>query len=158
MQIKIFTVPILGGDDANEEMNHFLASHRIVEVQQELVAGQYWTFCVRYLLGVEKNGKPQSFSKNGKVDYRDLLSDAEFARFSTMRALRKQMAAEEAIPAYSVFTDAQLAAMSQIEELSLSKMQTVDGIGQARAEKYGPRMIDALKKDEEVRQSDSLDS
>ena len=37
MQIKIFTVPILGGDDANEEMNHFLASHRIVEVQQALV-------------------------------------------------------------------------------------------------------------------------
>ncbi len=49
MKIQIFTIPIVGGEEEVSAMNKFLSSHRIIEVQQQLVADKYWTFCVRYV-------------------------------------------------------------------------------------------------------------
>jgi hypothetical protein len=45
------------------------------------------------------------------VDYKEVLNEADFAVFSRLRDLRKVIAEKEAVPAYAIFTNEQLAAM-----------------------------------------------
>ena len=51
MQYKIFSIPVLGGNEETEIMNKFLRSVRVVETKKELInydTGCYWTFCITY--------------------------------------------------------------------------------------------------------------
>lgn len=37
MQIKLFTIPIVAINDYNEELNKFLSSNKIMEIEKQLV-------------------------------------------------------------------------------------------------------------------------
>lgn len=137
----------MGADNATatEELNVFLRSHRILTVQRELVncgAQSCWCCCVEYL----ENGKPisETFSRTGtreKVDYRNVLSEADFAKFRILRECRKVIAEADAVPAYAVFLDEHLAEMSKLAEITITEMRKISGIGEKKAEKYGTRII-----------------
>ncbi|MBR6355074.1 MAG: HRDC domain-containing protein [Paludibacteraceae bacterium] len=62
---------------------------------------------------------------------------ATFAVFSQLRSIRKQLAEQEAVPAYAVFTDSELAEIAKLESIEPNAIQTISGIGQKRVEKYG---------------------
>jgi hypothetical protein len=52
MQFRIFTVPATDDGTAMDEMNRFLRSHKVLEVDRQLVStrtGAQWHFCVKYL-------------------------------------------------------------------------------------------------------------
>lgn len=92
MQIRIFTIPLFGGEEALEEMNKFLRGNKVVDISKNLVQqGEvtYWSFCVTYLLGIPPKTQ-QPVDKKEKVDYKQILSEAEFARFVLLRTLRKR--------------------------------------------------------------------
>lgn len=139
MQIRIFTIPLFGGEEAVEEMNKFLRGNKVVDITKNLVQQgdvAYWSFCVTYLLGAPPKTH-QSNDKKEKVDYKQILGEAEFARFALLRTLRRQLAEADAVPAFAVFTDAELAEMAKMEELNTKKLLSVNGIGDKRVEKYG---------------------
>lgn len=139
MQIKIFTVPLFGGEEATEEMNKFLRGNKVIDITKSMVHQgdvAYWAFCVTYLLGVPP--KAQSpMEKKDKVDYKQVLGEPEFKRFSLLRAIRKRLAEADAVPAFAVFTDAELAELAKLAELTPKQMLIVNGIGEKRVEKYG---------------------
>ena len=83
-----------------------------------------------------------------KVDYRQVLDEATFQRFSRMRELRKQLALEEAVPPFAIFSDAELAALAKVEPLTIAAMLGVKGVGEKKVEKYGARFTETLAKDE----------
>jgi superfamily II DNA helicase RecQ len=93
-----------------------------------------WALCVDY---VERGAgsKTISPSKSGsKVDYRDLLNPADFHLFAKLRDFRKQVAAAEAVPAYMIFTNEQLAQIVQRRALTKVDVAKIDGIGEAVAD------------------------
>ena len=146
MQIKIFNIPIGAEDGQMDEMNHFLRANKIIDIKKELAmidGNSCWTFCITYMLASKPtelaNGKTSGSST--KVDYKEVLSPEEFEKFSNLRKLRKQIADSEAIPAYAVFTDAELAEMAKLPELTLVAMQNIPGIGKKKVEKYGNAFI-----------------
>lgn len=54
MQIKIITVPVIGGEAQNEELNGLLRSQKILHLDQQLLStpqGAMWCFCVKYIEG-----------------------------------------------------------------------------------------------------------
>ena len=145
MQVKLFSIPAFGASDVLDELNTFLRSNRVLEIKKEFVAGtmgEYWAFCITYL----PNNNPLPSSSSGdrreKIDYRALLSDAEFERFSLLRKIRKQVADDDAVPPYAVFTDAEIAELSHNEELTVPVMKNVAGIGKKKIEKYGAIVCD----------------
>jgi superfamily II DNA helicase RecQ len=81
-----------------------------------------------------------------RVDYRQVLSPAHFVVFSVLREARKKIATNEGVSAYIVFTDAELAEIAQLPEISLSKLKSIKGIGDKKADKYGKLLIDLLNK------------
>ena len=49
MQIKIYAIPVAGGEMLLEEMNAFLRSRKIIQIEQVLVqspGGAMWSFCI----------------------------------------------------------------------------------------------------------------
>ena len=143
MQIKIFSIPIGGGDSMMEEMNHFLRANKIIDIKKELAmidGNSCWTFCITYL---QDNRPADTFTANSKsgsgtkVDYKEVLDAETFERFSAFRKIRKQIAESEAVPAYAVFTDAELAEIAKLKELTLVAIQNIPGIGKKKVEKYG---------------------
>lgn len=142
MQVKLFTLPVFVNDTSVEDLNFFLRSVRVLEIKKEFVnasSGQYWVFCITYLPisgSVSANvNLPQE--RREKVDYKNVLTETEFERFTLLRKIRKQIAEDDAVPPYAVFTDAELAGLSKIENLNPSAMQKIDGIGKKKVEKYG---------------------
>ena len=72
-----------------------------------------------------------------KIDYKDVLKPEEFAVFAKLRDLRKQIAQAEAVPVYTIFTNEQLADMVRAKVTTRAGLGKIDGIGEARVEKYG---------------------
>lgn len=149
MQIQIFTIPILGGERNTEDMNIFLRSKKVLHMESQLVnqaQGAFWCFCIKYLEHEVERG----FSAGRKkIDYREVLDEVSFKRFSQMREIRKSLSKAEAIPAYAVFTDEELAELARIEDaLTLDKMKNIKGIGEKKLEKYGHHFINPSKPDE----------
>jgi superfamily II DNA helicase RecQ len=146
VQFKLFSIPATGDADSEEELNRFLRSHRAVSVQKELVQGgptAYWCFCVEYLLN-----SPLPEGKGGgrpRVDYKELLSADDFAVFARLREARKELAGKEAIPVYAVCTNEQLAEMAKGRAATLADLKKIDGLGEAKAEKFGETLLAAIR-------------
>ena len=144
MRYRFFSIPVQDPAAAEDALNRFLAAHRIVSVDRELVAdGRHslWCLCVSYLDG---EGAASAQPK-GKVDYREILSEADFAVYAKLRALRKQLAERDGVPAYSVFTNEQLAEMVRQRTASPADLERLAGVGKARSEKFGAAFLALLR-------------
>jgi len=153
MQIKLFTIPTSDNGMAAEELNRFLRGNKILEVQSELVSnenGACWCFCVRYL---EKAGYFTSDNKK-RVDYKQVLDETIFKKFSKLREIRKKVAADEGIPAFAVFTDEELAGLAKLETITEKSMLSVKGIGDKKVERYAKHFINQPEKNETPGKSD----
>ena len=151
MQYKIFRISSSGNPELEEELNLFLRSHCIISVQknlQEISGEAYWHFCVEYL---PMGNAPDSSSRGGaKVDYKDILSDSEFAIFAKLREARKLIANQDGVPVYSVATNEQLATMIQTKSRTYSDLKQIPGLGDSKVSKYGDRFLAILSSSDEV--------
>jgi len=141
MQIKLFTIPIGDSGNALEEMNRFLRGNKILGVQNQFANnenGAYWCFCVRY---IEKTFAPAAEQPKGKVDYKQVLDEATFKKFSKLREIRKKVAADEGLPAFAVFTDEELAGLAKLEKITPQTMLSVKGIGDKKVERFAKHFI-----------------
>ncbi|MEM9723339.1 MAG: HRDC domain-containing protein [Bacteroidota bacterium] len=152
MQIKLFTIPIINGEALVEEMNRFMKSKKILHVESQLKesgSGLFWCFCIRYLDPTQEWNR-----KKEKVDYKELLDPESFKRFAKFRDIRRKISAEEAIPAYMVFTNEELAEMAKFEQLTFSEMKKIKGIGEKKMEKYGKSFVVEKSRDEKKKPLD----
>lgn len=141
-------MPTGENEAAEEEINRFLRANRVLDVESQFVSnanGSYWSFCVKYILRTEQNQKSQNRYEN-KTDYRAILDEGTFAVFSKLRECRKKIAMEEAIPAYAVFTDAELAEIAKLPVINQKTILSIKGIGEKKAERFGSKLIEMFQK------------
>ena len=140
-------LPASGSEQTEETLNVFLRTHRIVSVRSEFVSGETpaWCILVEYVQQNESDSK-----SSGKVDYMKILSPEEFALFSKLRNLRKELAAKDGVPPFVVFTDEQLASIVKQNPTDLGKLTVIQGIGQTKVEKYGNAVLKALQERNEA--------
>jgi superfamily II DNA helicase RecQ len=146
MSYRFFRIPQRAPEEFERDLNAFLRSHRVLSIDKRWVdLGQdsYWAFCVDY---VETTASKSSSAAVGrdKIDYREKLSPEDFAVFAQLRDLRKELSQADSIPVYMVFTNGQLAAMVENRVTSKSELALIDGVGEARVEKYGDRFLELL--------------
>lgn len=148
MSYAFVQVSASGNGGGADELNRLLRGGRVIGVRKEFVAngeGSFWAFCVeladgRAPSGVDVAGR----GKKPGVDYKEILSEGDFAVYSRLREVRKALAEKDAIPAYSVFTNEQLAQMVREQPQSMAAMGKLAGVGEARIEKYGEAMLKVL--------------
>jgi len=73
----------------------------------------------------------------------DLDADASVV-FEQLRTWRAATAKEQGVPAYVVFHDATLREIATRIPTTLDELSTVSGVGVAKREKYGPKLLAAL--------------
>ncbi|MBX2926628.1 MAG: HRDC domain-containing protein [Saprospiraceae bacterium] len=148
MQIKLFTIPVGDGGGALAEMNAFLRGNKILEVENQLVNnehGAYWCFCVRYI----ERAYPEADTKKGvKVDYRSVLDEATFQKFSKLREIRKKISVDEGLSAFIIFTDEELAELAKLDEITEKNMLAIKGVGEKKVERFAKYFITQPKSDE----------
>lgn len=158
MSFAVFHIPTLHGESGQAELNVFLRSHRVLKVERHFVPDgdhSFWTFCVDYLEATSGSvSGTGSKARATAVDYREVLKPEEFALFSALRDFRKQIAQAESIPVYVVFTNEQLAQIAQNSVSTKAELEKIDGVGGARIEKYGDRLLACLA---QLRNSASID-
>jgi len=143
--LKFFAVPALEPGEAEREVNAFLAKHRIVKMDRQLVSdamGTYWALSVTYL---EPDGPLPNPAKRKRVDYREVLPPGEFEAFAHLRRIRKELAERDGVPPYQVFNNEQLATIVRQRVGSLEKLGRIAGVGPARVKKYGQAILDAFR-------------
>jgi superfamily II DNA helicase RecQ len=151
MAFQLFTVPIQDDGRDLEQLNAFLRRHKILSVERRWVeqgASSFWSFCIDYLEGAPADGGGYRGGRGpggrAKIDYRETLSPADFAVFARLRDLRKDLAQAEGVPVYTIFTNEQLAQMVQTRTTTKAALEKIAGVGDARLDKYGGRVLELL--------------
>jgi superfamily II DNA helicase RecQ len=124
------------------ELNLFLRQNRIVQVDKRLTRsarGSAWTFMIEYIPR-GKSAPPEPGQKSG-IDYRDVLSEPDFALFLKLKEVRAKLAETAGLPVYAVFTNEQLSRIAQGKPGSLAALREIKGIGEAKAASYGQQIL-----------------
>ena len=144
MQIKVFNIPVAYAEESTDLLNKFLRTNKIISIEKQfyLCGDPCWTVFVTYLpMGsIFEESQPRA----RKIDYKAVLPETVFDRFSKLRVIRKQLAAQDAVPAYAVFTDAELAKIASLETVNKQNLSSIEGIGEARINKYGQAILKVL--------------
>lgn len=111
MPLNFFLVPVADSNGVEFELNAFLVRHRVLSVDRRWVdqgRDSFWAICVDFLNGAKVDGRSPTTGRS-RIDYKQVLSAEEFAIYSRLRELRKEIAQAEAVPVYAVLTNEQLA-------------------------------------------------
>ncbi len=147
MALRFFTVPVNDSAAFEHELNGFLARHKVLSIDRRLIdqgVNSLWAICIDYLSHAPgETGHNLNLSRS-RVDYKAILSAEEFAVFSQLRSLRKELAQTEAVPVYTLFTNEQLAQMVQRRCQSKSDLAQIEGIGNGKIDKYAAQLLPLL--------------
>lgn len=66
--------------------------------------------------------------------------------FKLLRELRRQIAAQEKVPPYVIFTDSTLQEMSEYCPADLAAMQKIKGVGELKLERYGSAFLQVMQR------------
>jgi superfamily II DNA helicase RecQ len=142
-QYASFFVSPFGEKSVTDELNVFLRSHRIINVEKRLIDGERstgWVILVEYANADSKN----SSSSTQRIDYREALSPSEYAFFDQLRTLRKELSEKAGIPVYAVFTNDQLASMVKNPPKNIKDLLSINGVGEAKVKQYGEVFISLI--------------
>lgn len=93
-----------------------------------------------------KSKKSKSVSKAlTKLSSNVFDEDVDIVLFDALRQCRREIAQENDVPAYIIFSDATLVDMVLKQPQSLSAMLLVKGVGDSKLEKYGEEFLEVLK-------------
>ena len=150
MPFRIFLIPVLCSDEATEELNAFIAGHRVAHIERKWIdqgTQSAYVFCVEYVLASPtRDGNPRSQLSRNRIDYKTILTPDEFTIFSLLRELRKELSQQEGVPVFALFSNEQLAQMVQRRCASKADLLGIEGIGEAKVEKYSEKLLATLSK------------
>lgn len=155
MHLTFFSIPLHGGERA-DELNVFLAGHRIASVDRQLVSENgraCWAVCVEWTTssggGGGNSGSVVRSAGEGRksdgVDWMKVLPPDEFAAYSHLRALRKELSEQTGVPLYGIVSNEQLAAMVRQRVMSRAALEAIQGLGKAKVERFGEAFLKVLK-------------
>jgi len=148
-QYTSFFISPFGEKSVTDELNAFLRSHRIINVEKRLIDGERgtgWVFLIEY---GSDNNKSTSNSPAHRIDYREVLNPVEYALYDKLRNLRKEIAEKSGIPVYAVFTNDNLASMVKNPQQTLKDLLSISGVGEARVKQYGEAFINLFLSNKE---------
>lgn len=96
------------------------------------------------IIKIHKEKEPELKRANKNKRSTDVLTRAGYELFDVLRKLRLEIAREEGMPPYIIFSDKTLVDMSAKAPLDRPAMLNVSGVGEVKFDKYGKRFIDAI--------------
>lgn len=144
MKVKFFWIPARDSVEAESELNSFLTANRVIHIERAFVPSEPapgWSICVQWVQQGASGTAATPKGRTAKVDYREVLDDATFGIFAVLRTWRKERAAEQGVPIYTVATNEQLARIARDRIQSKSGLENIEGFGASRMKKYSEELI-----------------
>ncbi|MBX8945449.1 MULTISPECIES: DNA helicase RecQ [Lysinibacillus] len=138
---RLSTYGILKGQYASKDVSNFIE----FLIAEGLLAVKHGTFPTIYVSAEGKEvllGNRQVMRKEA-VTVKKLVDNDPL--FEHLRVLRKEIADEEKVPPFVVFSDKTLRDLCDKRPTVLEDLRQVSGIGEVKFEKYGQRFFDALQ-------------
>ena len=92
----------------------------------------------------EVSGRKQKRGSRKKAGAAAMLSEKDLELFETLRVLRREIAEEEKVPPYMIYSDKTLALMSAAHPANLEEMLRISGVGEFKLQKYGERFLQVI--------------
>ncbi|MGQ5524205.1 DNA helicase RecQ [Chitinimonas sp. PSY-7] len=99
-----------------------------------------------HLRGLPEKKREKTEREKKRPASLDILP-ADESLWQSLRAKRRELADQQSVPAYLIFTDATLKAMLDARPSSLADMAHVSGVGTQKLERYGQAFLDILQAD-----------
>ncbi len=145
-QFMTFFISPFSEPSSHAELNIFLKSHRIINVEKRLIDGERgtgWVFLVEYS---DNEGTKSSYNNtSSKVDWREVLPPQQFAIYELLRAKRKEISDNTRIPVYGIFSNEQLALMAQNPPKNKDEFLKIKGINEAKCKQWGETFLKVIK-------------
>lgn len=145
-QFMTFFISPFSEPSSHAELNNFLKSHRIINVEKRLIDGERgtgWVFLIEYS---DNEGARSSYNNtSSKVDYREVLPPQQFAIYELLRAKRKEISDNTRIPVYGIFSNEQLALMAQNPPKNKDEFLKIKGINEGKYKQWGEAFIKVIK-------------
>lgn len=107
---------------------------------KEIISGE-----AEIVMKMARDQKPEEKAKKPKSKLLGTeLSEADEGLFNRLRSLRSEIAKEERIPPYMVFSDKSLAHMCVLKPRTKDEMLNVTGVGEFKYKKYGQRFLETV--------------
>ncbi|MGI6070578.1 MAG: DNA helicase RecQ [Blautia sp.] len=116
---------------------------KLTKKGEELLEGK---FALTMKLPKEQE-RPAGEPSVGKRGITAGLSEGQEKLFETLRGLRRQIAVEEHVPPYVIFSDKTLLQMCVLLPVTEAKMLAVPGVGRYKYEKYGSRFLECIREE-----------
>ncbi len=115
---------------------------KLTDLARELVRSDGEVFMKLSLEQEKSSGQ----SKKKETKSSASLSVEDNSLFDQLRSLRLEIAKQEKVPPYIVFSDKTLVSMCAIKPTNKEEMLTVSGVGEYKYEKYGIQFLEITKK------------
>lgn len=111
---------------------------KVTEAGKQIVFGKQKAELVKLQIKIREVAKGKSARETKRA------VDPDTSLFEALRKLRKQIAADENMPAYIIFSDATLREMASEKPLTEDEMLTISGVGEHKFEKYGHQFLQLI--------------
>lgn len=155
MLIKILS---LSFDSAKEKfsddiLRDFIKDKEIISIRDYFFVRNevpYLTLLIKYFPirqeiifeSQQKNNTQNSRTNNSKEEaWKEILVEADMGLFNLLRDWRSERSKKEGVPPYVLFTNVQLAQIVKSRPQSFADLLKIDGIGRAKADKYGQDIL-----------------
>lgn len=99
-----------------------------------------------FMKTAKERPKPAAGTKEKKISVSAGQQDMDRGLFEKLRALRLEIARQEKVPPYIVFSDKTLVQMCILKPQDRTEMLRVSGVGEMKYAKYGERFLEVLRK------------
>jgi len=145
---------VYGIGEAHSKKVWFVIIDRLFELEAVHVNEHHGLILTDIGLQVLK-GKTKAFIRSDRLNIKAKTVkksavesfDYDVSLFDELRELRSEIATEQSVPAYIVFSDKTLKEMASSSPQSKEAMLQVSGIGEVKFERYGKQFLNLLTKD-----------
>lgn len=144
-QFMTFFVSPFSEPSSHAELNNFLRSRRIINVEKRLIDGKRgtgWIFLVEYS---DNDGSKPSYTMSSKIDWRDVLNPSQFAVYDLLRKKRKEIGERTKIPLYGILSNEQLALMAQNPPKTKEEFIKIKGVSEQKYKQFGEEFLETVK-------------
>jgi ATP-dependent DNA helicase RecQ len=93
----------------------------------------------------EKTGADRNRKSEDRDKWREILEEADWPLFNSLRDWRNNLAREEGMPPYVICTNKQLAQIAHRRPESLNKLSAIEGMGKAKLDRYGAAILSVVE-------------
>jgi ATP-dependent DNA helicase RecQ len=142
MKLKVFTLrmdPATGVYD-DRELVEFQADREVLDASEHLVVRDGIPVLLLVVRWRETDGRAVYPRKDWRAD----LDPAGQKAYDTLRGWRGRASKRDGLPPYLILTNRELAEVARLRPTSLAALREVEGVGEAKAGRWGEEMLAVL--------------